>query len=103
MDIITIGVNYLRIEGSFYIGIGILFLLYGYYRAINKPLISIILTILSLGSRVLLSYILSSIPTLKENGIWMSIPIELFIVDLVGIIIFFFVCPKDKQKVAEAT
>lgn len=30
--IIFEGVRYLRIEGSFYFGIGILFLLYGYYR-----------------------------------------------------------------------
>ena len=29
------GVHYLRIEGACYIGIGILFLLYGYYRAVN--------------------------------------------------------------------
>ena len=40
------------------VGIGILFMLYGYYRAINKPLMSVILTILSLGTRVLLAYIL---------------------------------------------
>lgn len=102
-NIIAIGVNYLRIEGSFYVGIGILFLLYGYYRAINKPLISIILTILSLGSRVLLAYILSSIPSLGVNGIWMSIPIGWFIADFVGIILFFFIHPNNKQKVAEAT
>ncbi|MFR4022052.1 MAG: hypothetical protein ACLTZI_02970 [[Eubacterium] siraeum] len=37
---------------------GILFMLYGYYRAVNKPLMSVILTILSLGTRVLLAYIL---------------------------------------------
>lgn len=40
------------------IGIGILFMLYGYYRAVNKPLMSVILTILLLGTRVLLAYIL---------------------------------------------
>lgn len=40
------------------VGIGILFMLYGYYRAVNKPLMSVILTILSLGTRVLLAYIL---------------------------------------------
>lgn len=42
-----------------YIGIGILFMLYGYYRAVNKPLMSVVLTILSLGTIVLLAYILS--------------------------------------------
>lgn len=40
------------------IGIEILFMLYGYYRAVNKLLMSVILTILSLGTRVLLAYIL---------------------------------------------
>lgn len=36
-EILATGVEYLRIEGAFYYGIGILFLLYGYYRAIRKP------------------------------------------------------------------
>ena len=31
-EILRIGTEYLRIEGAFYLGIGILFLLYGYYR-----------------------------------------------------------------------
>ena len=44
-EIIAAGVHYLRIEGACYIGIGILFLLYGYYRAVNKPMMSVVLTI----------------------------------------------------------
>ena len=40
-DIISIGVRYLRIEGAFYVGIGVLFLLYGYYRAIRMPGMSV--------------------------------------------------------------
>lgn len=32
-------------KGLCYIGIGILFMLYGYYRAVNKPLMSVVLTI----------------------------------------------------------
>ena len=51
-EIINIGVQYLRIEGACYIGIGILFMLYGYYRAINKPSMSVVLTVISLGIRV---------------------------------------------------
>ena len=54
------GIHYLHIEGSFYVGIGILFLLYGYYRAVNRPVMSVILTIASLGTRVALAYILSA-------------------------------------------
>ena len=43
--IIMEGVRYLRIEGAFYIGIGWLFLLYGLYRALGKPGMSVVLTI----------------------------------------------------------
>ena len=87
-EVIRIGVQYLRIEGACYIGIGILFLLYGYFRAVNRPGISIVLTIASLGTRVLLSYILSAIPILGTTGIWMSIPIGWFLADAIGIGIY---------------
>ena len=73
-EIIAAGVHCLRIEGACYIGIGILFLLYGYYRAVNKPMMSVILTIASLGTRVALAYLLSATP-LGVTGIWLSVPI----------------------------
>lgn len=82
IDVIKEGVRYLRIEGSFYLGIGCLFLLYGLYRAIGKPAMSLVLTILSLGTRVLLAYILSSI--VGVIGIWWSVPIGWFLADLFG-------------------
>ncbi len=84
-EILRIGAEYLRIEGTFYFGIGILFLLYGYYRAIRMPGISVVLTILSLGTRVVLSYWLASIPSIGVTGIWWSIPIGWFLADLAGI------------------
>ncbi len=83
--IIAIGVDYLRIEGSFYFGIGILFLLYGFYRAINFPAMSLILTIISLGTRVGLAYYLASIPSIGVIGIWWSIPIGWILADIFGI------------------
>lgn len=83
-ETVAIGVQYLRTEGLCYIGIGILFMLYGYYRAVNKPLMSVILTILSLGTRVLLAYILSPVPAFGVMGIWIAIPIGWFIADAVG-------------------
>lgn len=82
-EIINIGVQYLRIEGACYIGIGILFMLYGYYRAINKPSMSVVLTVISLGIRVVLAYVLSRV--IGVVGIWWSIPIGWFIADVVGI------------------
>lgn len=87
-EIINIGVTYLRIEGSFYFGIGILFLLYGFYRAINIPSMSVILTVISLGLRVALSYYLSSIESIGVHGIWWSIPIGWILADLFGFIYF---------------
>ena len=87
--IIAAGVHYLHIEGACYVGIGMLFLLYGYYRAINQPVMSVILTIASLGTRVLLAYILSAIPVIGVTGIWMSVPIGWFLADLIGILYYF--------------
>ncbi len=86
VNVIAIGVKYLRIEGACYVGIGLLFLLYGYYRAINKPTMSIVLTVISLGVRVALAYILTYFTAIGEAGIWMAIPIGWFLADTIGII-----------------
>ena len=88
-EIISIGVQYLRVEGVFYFGIGILFLLYGYFRAIRKPGMSVVLTVLSLGTRVALAYILAAVPAVGVVGIWWSIPIGWAVADAVGIICYF--------------
>lgn len=83
--IIAAGVIYLRIEGACYLGIGILFLLYGYYRAVNKPLMSVILTVASLGTRVALAYALAPLPAVGVIGIWAAIPIGWALADAIGI------------------
>lgn len=82
---VTEGVDYLRIEGTFYFMIGILFLLYGYYRAMGKPGMSFILTVVSLGTRVVLAYTLSDISAIGVLGIWWSVPIGWFLADVLGI------------------
>ena len=87
-SIIVEGVRYLRIEGAFYIGIGCLFLLYGLYRALGRPGMSVVLTILSLGTRVALAYLLSSIPSLGVIGIWWSVPIGWALADMVGFLYY---------------
>lgn len=86
--IIAVGVQYLRIEGAFYIGIGTLFLLYGLYRAIGRPGMSVILTIFSLGTRVALAYMLSAVSWIGLQGIWWSVPIGWALADLVGLIYY---------------
>ena len=87
-QVIAIGVGYLRIEGAFYLGIGILFLLYGYFRAVDRPAVSVVLTVCSLGTRVLLAYTLSPLPALGVTAIWMAIPIGWFFADAVGILLW---------------
>ena len=82
--IIAAGVKYLRIEGSFYFGIGILFLLYGYYRGVQRAEMSLVLTVISLGTRVALSYMLAPHTALGVNAIWWSIPIGWILADVVG-------------------
>ena len=79
------GVRYLRIEGAFYCGIGCLFLLYGLYRALGRPGMSVVLTVISLGTRVALAYGLSASPLFGVTGIWWSVPIGWFLADVVGI------------------
>lgn len=89
-QIIQEGMRYLRIEGSCYIGIGILFLLYGFYRAMNQPGMSVILTVISLGTRVLLAYLLSAIPAIGVTGIWAAVPIGWALADITGIGYYYF-------------
>ena len=79
------GVRYLRIEGAFYCGIGCLFLLYGLYRALGRPGMSVVLTVVSLGTRVALAHILSAVPAIGVAGIWWSVPIGWLLADLAGL------------------
>lgn len=97
-DAVLVGVGYLRIEASFYFGIGLLFLFYGYFRAMNKPGISVVLTVISLGMRVLLAYILSSIDAIGVTGIWMSVPIGWILADTAGVYFYRRGSNKDINK-----
>ncbi len=81
--VVAAGVRYLRIEGTLYAGIGCLFLFYGYFRAVQRPGVSVVLTAISLGTRVLLAYLLSAL--WGETGIWLSIPIGWVLADLAGL------------------
>ena len=87
-EVIREGVRYLRIEGAFYCGIGCLFLLYGLYRALGKPGMSVVLTVISLGTRVALAYLLSAAPAFGVTGIWWSVPIGWALADLVGFLYY---------------
>lgn len=92
-DVIAIGSQYLRIEGAFYFLIGYLFLFYGLFRAIGYPFMSIVLTIVSLGTRVALSYTLAPIVNIGVIAIWISIPVGWLLADILG-----FIKMKNKIK-----
>ena len=83
--VIAEGVRYLRIEGAFYCLIGVLFLLYGLYRALGRPGMSIVLTVVSLGTRVGLAYALAAVPAFGVIGIWWSVPIGWLLADALGV------------------
>lgn len=87
-EILAVGVQYLRIEGTFYCGIGCLFLLYGLYRAVRRPEMSVVLTVISLGTRVALAYVLSAVPSIGAAGIWASVPIGWFLADCTGFVYY---------------
>lgn len=95
-EIISIGVQYLRIEGICYCGIGCLFLLYGLYRGLGKPGISVLLTFISLGTRVTLAYLLAPRPSIGLAGIWWAIPIGWILADITGIVCYLFL--KRRQR-----
>ncbi len=84
-EIIRIGAGYLQIEGACYCGIGILFLLYGYFRAVEKPKISLLLTVISLGTRVALAY--ACAPAFGVGAIWWAIPIGWALADVTGAVL----------------
>ena len=84
-EIINIGAGYLQIEGACYCGIGILFLLYGYFRAVEKPKISLLLTVISLGTRVALAY--ACAPAFGVGAIWWAIPIGWALADVTGAVL----------------
>ena len=67
-------------------GIGCLFLLYGFYRGIGRAEMSFILTVISLGTRVVLAYVFA--PIIGVTAIWWAIPIGWLLADTVGLIYY---------------
>ena len=56
----------------------------GYYRAVKRAGMSVVLTVISLGMRVLLAYVLSA--KVGEVGIWAAIPIGWVLADITGLV-----------------
>jgi putative MATE family efflux protein len=94
VNVIKLGIEYLSIISIFYMLIGFLFMFYGFFRGIGALRISVILTIISLGTRVVMAYILSGIPSIAQRGIWWSIPLGWALADITG----FFLYRKMKKE-----
>lgn len=60
------------------------------YRALGKPGMSVVLTVISLGTRVALAYLLSAVPAFGVSGIWRSVPIGWALADTVGLLFYQF-------------
>lgn len=46
---------------------------------------SVVLTVISLGTRVALAYVLSAVPAFGVTGIWWAVPIGWALADAVGL------------------
>lgn len=93
VEVIDLGVEYLSVVSVFYILIGFLFMFYGLFRGFGILKISIILTIVSLGTRVILAYVLTA-TSLGASGIWWSIPIGWALADIIGSMYYYKIIKK---------
>ena len=53
---------------------------------------SVVLTAISLGTRVALAYILSAVPAIGVVGIWSAIPIGWILADITGLLYYRLRC-----------
>lgn len=88
VKVIATGIEYISVVGIFYMLIGFLFMFYGFFRGVGNLTMSVVLTIVSLGTRVLMAYSLSSISYIGQKGIWWSIPIGWILADILGFITY---------------
>lgn len=97
INVIKLGIEYLSVISIFYVLIGFLFMFYGYFRGIGALNISLFLTIVSLGIRVLMAYGLSGVPAIGQKGIWWSVPIGWIIADIIAV----FMYKRSKEYMKE--
>lgn len=81
-DVIAAGVSYLRIVPVFYVLLGFIVMFYGFFRGLGAIKISILMTVVSQGLRVLLAY--SFAPAKGFSGVCWAIVIGWFLSDLLG-------------------
>lgn len=99
IDVIEVSVYYLRIVCVTYTLLGFLQMFYGFYRGLGEVNVSIILTFVSQGTRVLLAYGLAITP-LGFTGICLAIPIGWFLSDTLGIFMYKKIMGREEGIVA---
>lgn len=87
-EILAIGIQYLHIEGAFYVGIGLLFLLYGLFRGFGRAGVSIVLTVVSLAAGWRWPMRWRRSRPLGLTGVWWSVPIGWALADITGFALY---------------
>ncbi|WP_101696410.1 MATE family efflux transporter [Clostridium minihomine] len=82
VEVIAVGVGYLRIVSVFYVLLGFIVMFYGFFRGLGAIRISLVMTIVSQGLRVLFAY--SFAPIRGFSGVCWAIVIGWFLSDLLG-------------------
>lgn len=82
IEVISVGVGYLRIVSVFYVLLGFIVMFYGFFRGLGAIKISILMTIVSQGLRVLLAY--SFAPIMGFSGVCWAIVLGWLLSDLLG-------------------
>lgn len=95
LEVIALGKTYLNIEGLFYVLIGYLFLFYALFRGLGQFKTSILLTVISLGTRVLLAFGLIYLGFGIRSIFW-SIPVGWLLADMAG----FYFFKKDMNDIS---
>ena len=98
LDVIAVGVGYLRVVGLFYVLLGFIVMFYGFFRGIGAIRISIWMTVISQGIRVLLAY--SFAPFLGFSGVCWAIVAGWFLSDLLGFYMYKKIM-NDKDAVSD--
>ena len=91
VEVIAVGIGYLRIISVFYVLLGFIVMFYGFFRGLGEIKISILMTIVSQGLRVFLAYSLA--PIKGFSGVCWAIVIGWLLSDILGFFMYKKVMP----------
>ncbi|MEG0250654.1 MAG: MATE family efflux transporter [Peptostreptococcus sp.] len=100
VEIIDIGVRYLRFVSIFYVLLGFIVMFYGFFRGLGEIKLSVILTIMSQAVRVLLAYGLASVG-FGFSSIGIAVVVGWSISDVLGVFLYKKVMNKNEELLGE--